>query len=354
MTVELFLSQASDLRPHFTIPAVARGPGHPDEIARGLASAASAALEGLELRGADGRAAFTLSSTVLVPGVAVPRFGGGRIASPMRVLLAGTASPLPRHGHDELCDAAHRACQAWCRDNLRFVDPARHLAAELFVRHPGVVRTSTLAVARAPLAASQYLAGETIGLVGSREFRSEFPEAGDDAEAVALAAGQHLTIHLSLAFVDRGVHSERAYMARKEEMARAILDRIRALPTDYDHIEVRINESDQEGRDEEGCYLTVLGTSADGRRPGRADAAPEGEATSAHAREFAQTILARIRGVRAAVVRLEEDDLGDIHRAFVRLELAEGTTLDAVRPAVFEMLPLQGKPSRSIDPPSLG
>src|SRR6185436_5814821 len=113
----------------------------------------------------------------------------------------------------------------------------------------------------------------------------------------------------------------------------------RALPTDFDNIEILVNESDVEGKDEEGCLLTVLGTTADGRRPGRADAAPEGEALSSNADQFAKTILARVRGVRAAVVRLEEDDRGDIRRAFVRLELLPEATLDSVRPAVLEMLP---------------
>jgi S-adenosylmethionine synthetase len=350
MSVELFLSQASDLRPHFTIPAVARSAGHPDALARGLAEATAAALEDFEARQGNSSAVFSLQATVLLPGITAPRFGGGKVVSPMRVLLAGTSALLPNRRLEDLTEVAHVTCAAWCQENLRFVDPRRHLAVELFVRDPGNLRTPTLGVARAPLAASQYLAGETLDIVASREFRERFPEAGDDAEAKALASDSHLTIHLSLAFMDQAVHSARAYFARKEEIGLYILERIRALPTAFDRIDVLVNEGDVEEREEDGCYLTVLGTSADGRRPGRADAAPEGEATSHHAEQFAQMILSRIRGVRAAVVRLEEDDAGVIHRAFVRLELLEGTTLDAVRPAVLEMLPLRAKPSRSLDP----
>jgi S-adenosylmethionine synthetase len=350
MSVELFLSQASDLRPHFTIPAVARSSGHPDEIAAGLARAAADALEQTEIRAGSPRASYALNASVILPGIAVPRFGGGRMGAPMRVLLAGTGSPITNRNHSELSEIAHQACVEWCQEHLRFVEPKRHLAVELFVRNPGIVRTPTLAVARSPLAASQYLASETVGIVTSEAFRKEFPEVGDDVEASALASETHLTIHVAIAFVDSLVHSARAYAARKDEITHYLMERIRSLPTDFDNIEILVNENDIANREEDGCYLTVLGTSADGRRPGRADAAPEGEATSPHAHQFAKTILGRIRGVRAAVVRIEEDDLGDIHRAFVRLELLPGTTLQSVRSAVLEMLPLRGKPSRSIDP----
>ena len=172
---------------------------------------------------------------------------------------------------------AHRAVVGWARDHLRFVDPSRHLSTELTVRNAGIVRTAWLAVARAPLAASQYLASETVGVLTSAEFRKQFPEVGDDVEASALAVGPNLRLHVSVAFVDQFVHSSRAYFARKDEIVAYVLQRIRSLPTDFDAIEVRINETDVESREEAGCHLTVLGTTADGRRPGRAESAPEGK-----------------------------------------------------------------------------
>jgi S-adenosylmethionine synthetase len=350
MTVELFLTQASDLRPHFTIPAVARGVGHPDEIARGMAEAAAAALEEEGSRAGVPHTVFSLGSTLLLPGIAVPRFGGGRTGQPMRAYFAGTGPSLPQRTHAELGEVAHAAAMKWASDHLRFVDPVRHIATELFARNPGIVRTPSLAVARAPLAASQYLASETVGVLSSEEFRKAFPEVGDDVEASALATGPRLRLHVAIAFVDRQVHSARSYFSKKQEIQQYVLDKIRALPTDFDSIEILVNEDDVEGKEEAGCLLTVLGTTADGRRPGRAGAAPEGETTSVHAQQFAKMILARIRGVRAAVVRLEEDDGGEIRRAFVRLELEEGTTLEGVRSSVLELLPLREKPSRSIDP----
>lgn len=350
MSVELFLTQASDLRPHFTIPAVARSAGHPDEIARGMADAAAAALETEAASRGVSHPIFSLGCTTLLPGIAVPRFGGGRSGQPMRVVLAGTGTDVPDRKHADLAEVAHLACQHWAREHLRFVDPARHLAVELHVRNPGHLRSASLAVARAPLAASQYLGSEAIALLQTEEIRKRFPEVGDDCEARALAIEARLVVHLTVAFLDRHVHSARGYAARKEELAHVVQERLRALPADFDTIEVLVNENDPPAREEDGCLLTVLGTTADGRRAGSADAAPEGETTSSNAAQFASALVARIRGVRAAVVRLEEDDHGEIRRAFVRLELQPGSTLEAVRGAVLELVPLRTHPARSADP----
>lgn len=350
MTAELFLSQASDLRPHFTIPAIARGVGHPDEIARGLAAAAATALEERATRDGVREGAFALGTSILVPGIALPRFGGGRTGAPMRIVLAGMGPKVPGSPLGELEEVAHAACARWIRTNLRFVDPERHVAFELTLREPPAARSDAIGIARAPLSASQYLATEVVSLTQADDFRLRFPEVGEDVEASALAIEGSLRVHVAMAFVDRLVHAERSYFVRKVEIGEYLQEKLRALPTDFDRIDVTVNPDDRRGEGEVGLFLTVLGTSADGRRPGHADPAPDGERTSPHAESFVKAILARVRGVRAAVVRLQENERAEIDRAFVRVELHPGTSFDAVRSAIQELVPLQDRKSRSIDP----
>ncbi|HKE00499.1 MAG TPA: methionine adenosyltransferase [Planctomycetota bacterium] len=354
MTAELYLSQAADLRPHFTIPAIARGIGHPDEIAAGLARAAALALEEEAAKSHVPDPMVTLDASMLLPGAAAPRFGGGRMTLPMRVVLAGLTSGMPRRTVGELEEVALQACKRWIGDHLRDADPERSLSLELHLRDPGSVRSRSIAVARCPISASEYLAGECVKHALSGEFRRRFPEIGEDVEASALAIGSTLRVQAAIAFVDRLVHTERSYFARKTEIERALAEKLRELPTDFDRIDVEVNPDDRAGEAEAGIFVTVLGTSADGRRPGRAEQAPDGERTSAHADSFARAIIARVRGVRAAVVRLEEDDRGDIRHAFVRVELEPGTALESVRPAIYEIVPLEERRSRKIDPGAIG
>lgn len=350
MSVELYLSQAGDLRPHFTIPAVALSAGHPDSIARALTRVAEEAMEEeLARQGMSGEA-FSLRSSILLPGVATPRFGGGRVSYPMRMLWVGTGPRVADLKKNELEEMARRACSQWIRGHLRWIDPERDLSFELLTRDPCGVRSTFISVARAPLAAGQYLAQEVVGIATSEEFRRQFPEVGDEVQCSTLASGPKLRVEVTIAFVDRNVHSERSYFIRKKEIEGVLYEKLRALPMEFDIIEIVINENDRERAEESGILLTCLGTTADGRRPGRSEAAPEGEATSHNANQFAKSILSRVRGVRAAVVRLEEDDHGEINRAFVRLELLPGVTLEAVRPSIHELVPLRTRPSRSMDP----
>lgn len=350
MSVELFLSQASDLRPHFTIPAVARSHGHPDEIARALVRVTEEAIEEeLERQGFRGET-VSLRASVLFPGIANPRFGGGRQTFPMRMSLVGQGPLIADAKRGELEDVAWRACSHWVKSHLRFVEPSRDVALDLTLRCAGAVRSAFLSIARAPLAGSQYFAQEVVALVTSNEFRRTFPEAGDEAEASALASSGLLRIDLNLPLLDRFVHSERSYFSRKLEIESYINEKLTTLPPEFDRMQLRMNPEDVAGRGEAGLLLTLLGTTADTRRPGLADGAPEGETTSPIAADFARTIVSRIRGVRAAVVRLEEDDRAEVRRAFVRLELLPGVTIDDVRPAVNELVPLRTRPARSMDP----
>ncbi len=349
MTAELFLSQARELRPRFTIPALARSAGHPDEIAGGMAEAVAGALEDEARRSGLQDPVFSLGATVLLPGIAVPRFGGGRTGLPMRLVVAGSGRRVPALSHARLGEVALRASQDWARANLRHVDPRRHLAAELHLRDPGTARSTSIGVARAPASASQFLAQEAVALATGPEFRRQFPEVGDEVEASALAEESTLRMRLSIAMIDRHVHSERAYFLGRKAMEAFLLEKVRALPSHFDRIELHVNPDDEPGRGEEGCLLTVLGTTADGRRPGHCNAAPEGETTSTHAEAFARMLTDRVRGVRVAVVRLEEDDRGEIRHAFVRLELDAGISLETIRPAVAELVPQRALRTRRID-----
>ncbi|MBL8696672.1 MAG: hypothetical protein JNJ88_21445 [Planctomycetes bacterium] len=354
MTAELFLSQAFELRPQFTIPATARGVGHPDEIARRLAEVAAHELEEEAVMAGVPDPYFSLHATLLLPGIAVPRWGGGRTGLAMRVVLAGTGSLVPKRTHQDLEEAARRAVVRWVKAHLRHVQPERHLTVELWLRDPQRVRSPRISVARAPLSAGPYLASEVVAIASSPEFRLQFPEAGEDLEVSALAIGSLLRVSMQQAFVDKLVHSDRVYRARKLEMQRFVTERMGSLPPEFERFEVHLNPEDGPGPSESDALLCVLGTTADGRRPGRAETAADGEHGSENAESFARMIVARIRGVRGAVVRLEEDDRGEIRRAFVRVELDRGLSLDGVRAAISELVPDRASKTRRIDPRQLG
>ena len=71
----------------------------------------------------------------------------------------------------------------------------------------------------------------------------------------------NLELTIAMAFVDSHVDSEEKYFKRKEEMLQAVSEFHKK--TDFDKIEISMNNLDVENKGIEGLYLTVLGTSAD-------------------------------------------------------------------------------------------
>jgi S-adenosylmethionine synthetase len=49
---------------------------------------------------------YNVDKALLIGGASLPRFGGGQLLTPMRLILSGRASPLPGVGLAELVRAA--------------------------------------------------------------------------------------------------------------------------------------------------------------------------------------------------------------------------------------------------------
>jgi len=71
-----------------------------------------------------------------------------------------------------------------------------------------------------------------------------------------------------MAFVDRFIESEEDYFRKKGEVAEAIREFL-ADREGFDEIDFSLNVLDARGRGVKGCYLTVLGTSAEGGDSGQ-------------------------------------------------------------------------------------
>jgi S-adenosylmethionine synthetase len=111
-----------------------KGLGHPDTTCDAIAEEVSRALSAAYL-GRFGRILHhNVDKVLLVAGSSAPRFGGGRILEPIRVVLAGRATA--RIG-DEAIDVpgiALEAARACIRARFRFLDPLRDMAFECRIR----------------------------------------------------------------------------------------------------------------------------------------------------------------------------------------------------------------------------
>jgi S-adenosylmethionine synthetase len=179
---------------------------------------------------------------------------------------------------DQIVEAA---ASEWIRTHLPMVDPAHHVVFQSELR-PGSIQLSEsyrldelisndtcVGSGYAPLSEVERLVLELERRVNSSQFKSMFPETGQDVKVSAVRRDRTVELALSLAFIGSRVQSERSYFDAKH----AITDDLRKFALHHsgqiDCANVYINNLDRPGIGAAGMYLTVLGTSAEGADGGQ-------------------------------------------------------------------------------------
>ena len=253
-----------------------KGTGHPDQICDSVMEAISVALSREYLREFGTILHHNIDKGLLAAGRVEKRFGGGRVIRPMELTI-GDRATFRAGGKDIPVDEiAVEAAKRWLRENLRGVDPDRHLTfrvvlapgsdelTDIFAR-PGEVRAAndtSAAVGYYPLSPTERAVLGLERFLNGREFKERYPETGEDVKVMGARWGRELGLTVAMPLLAPFIESERAYFARKE----AILGEMRAFLGEFDDFTrtaVHFNALDIPGRGLGGVYLSLLGTSAE-------------------------------------------------------------------------------------------
>ncbi len=256
-----------------------KGLGHPDSICDGIMEEVSRALvrEYLERFGAVLH--FNLDKGMLVAGRAEHRLGGGVICEPMRLVFGDRATTTVGERRVPVAEIAVSTAKEWLRKNLRFLDPDRHVAYQVEIK-PGsqalteIFRDPTregllgandtsAAVGYAPLTETERLVLATEAYLNSPQFKSLFPEAGEDVKIMGFRARRRLHMTIALPLIDRFVSSESDYFDRKQQLQAAIQAFVAERRESLEDVRVYLNTLDHPGHGVAGLYLSVVGTSAE-------------------------------------------------------------------------------------------
>jgi S-adenosylmethionine synthetase len=253
-----------------------KGRGHPDTICDGVAEAVSVALCEA-YREACGRVLHhNVDKALLVAGESSPRLGGGRIDTPMRLILGDRATAVVNGRTIEIGDIAEAAARDWFRRHLRYVAPREHLVfqneihqgspelVDIFAREILTANDTSAAVGYAPLTETEQLVLDAERYLNSAEHQQSFPDVGEDIKIMAFRRERRLSLTIAAAFVDAHVPDPGTYLERKQALAADLHGRLAGQLRDLDELEIAVNTLDDPARGEAGLYLTVLGTSAEG------------------------------------------------------------------------------------------
>jgi len=253
-----------------------KGLGHPDTICDSIMNEVSVRLSKGYLEKFGAVMHHNIDKALLVAGKVETRFRGGSVKKPMRLIFGDRATS--RIGEDEIPidQIAVQTAKEWFKNNMRFVDPEKHVAyqvelqpgssalTDIFKRGGRVLgaNDTSAAVGWAPPTKTEKIVLETERYLNSKDFKLRRPESGEDIKVMGLRKGDDLNLIVSMAFVDRFIENEEKYFEKKAE----ILEEIDAFVkdrSDLNKITVQLNTLDAPGRGRDGVYLTVLGTSAE-------------------------------------------------------------------------------------------
>ena len=244
-----------------------KGIGHPDSLCDGVAEAVSRALCRAYLTAYGVVAHYNVDKALLVGGESAPRFGGGEMRVPMRMIVCGRAAALPGIDLAEFVCAAAREYLASVlrdgRDNFTIESAVRRGSPNLTRVVGGAhlearANDTSFGAGFAPYSRLEMLVLRAAEVLRSAEFRRAFPAAGDDYKVMGARGGADAELTIALALVDRHLNNVREYFAAKAGMITYLA---RALDTDAPIVINALDDPAAKG--ESGVYLTVTGLSAE-------------------------------------------------------------------------------------------
>jgi S-adenosylmethionine synthetase len=278
LTIRQLACPSGDL---LTLEAVERkGLGHPDTICDEIVEQLSLALSRLYLSECGEVLHHNVDKALLAGGTSSPKFGGGKIDSPIELFLAGHATasfqgrPLPVE------DLTHQVAANWFAEHLPTIDAQHGLKVHnlvrpgsadltsLFTRRTGGCRLSNDTSCGAGYAPLSRL--ETVVYAVEKELSAaalhDHPEIGRDIKVMGVRRRGDIHLTIACAIVDRFVHTLSEYVAAKDTIAH--LARRVAGEHGASNVSIAVNAADDEAA--HSIYITVTGTSAEAGDDGEA------------------------------------------------------------------------------------
>lgn len=352
-----------------------KGVGHPDSMADGIADAVSRALC-KEYKSSFGIAMHHNTDQVeIVGGYSKPKFGGGKMITPIYILLSGRATTLIDNEIVPIHTIAIKAAKDYLRSTIRNLDVDNDVVidsrisqgstdlVDVFKRSNAspLANDTSFGVGHAPFSDAEMLCLEVEKKMDSDDFKKKFPESGEDIKVMALRENNKITLTIADAMVDRHIPDMDHYRKVIAEMTDYITDYASKL-TKRD-VEVNINTGDD--FEKNSIYLTVTGTSAEmgddgsvgrGNRvnglitpyrhmsmeaaAGKNPINHSGKMYNLVSNEMAADITDSIKGIKEVYIRILSQigkPIDQPKACSVQLILEDGVDFDSIKDQIYEI-----------------
>jgi S-adenosylmethionine synthetase len=214
-----------------------KGLGHPDSICDALSEAVSLSLCQYYLEQFGHILHHNVDKVLLVGGSSTPRFGGGEIAQPIEIFVAGRATAAWEGKVVPVSDLARDACLSWIRAHLReevshhiritpLIRPGSTDLRALFARgtQRALANDTSCGAGFAPLSKLEQLVLQVEKALNDTSTKTRYPAIGEDIKVMALRHADRVTLTIACAIVDRFVRNATDYAEHKSRVHHIAMD----------------------------------------------------------------------------------------------------------------------------------
>jgi len=253
-----------------------KGKGHPDSLIDGACEAVSLGLSKYYLKNFGSILHHNVDKGILVGGRSEAVFGGGKVITPIYLMVAGRATELvPYRGRVEevpVGEIARHSIRRFIKETMRFLDPDEHVVIDtkikqgspdliaVFMRKGAmpIANDTSIGVGYAPLTPTEELVLGSEKLLNSPSFKKKYPEVGEDVKVMGMRRGKRLEATVAAAMVSGKIPDASHYVSVIKDVGEE-LERL-ASNSQLD-VNFKLNAADNPKHGE--FYLTVTGTSAE-------------------------------------------------------------------------------------------
>ena len=245
-----------------------KGLGHPDSIADGVAESVSRALCRLYLDEFGRILHHNTDETQVVGGGAEPKFGGGKVTTPIYLLLVGRATTEVNGEKLPYRQVAVDAARDYIKSVAAHLDTDKHLEIDcrigqgsvdlrgVFDQKTVLSNDTSFGVGFAPFSDTERLVLESEKYL-TLKLKKKLPALGEDVKVMAFRAKDSIRLTVAAALVDSEVKNASEYQSVCDEIHERLADQASKLTNRSVDIHVNTADDPELGR----YYLTVTGLS---------------------------------------------------------------------------------------------
>jgi S-adenosylmethionine synthetase len=245
-----------------------KGLGHPDSIADGVSESVSRALCRMYLDEYGKILHHNTDETQVVGGGSEPKFGGGKVTSPIYVLLVGRATTEVNGEKLPYRQVAIDAARAYIHSVCSHLDIDKHVELDcrigqgsidlrgVFDQKAVLSNDTSFGVGFAPFSDTEQLVLETERFLTTK-LKKRMPALGEDVKVMGYRHGDSIHLTVAAALVDSEVANPKEYRSVLEEIHAKLADQASKLTNRPVSIDVNTADDPELGR----YYLTVTGLS---------------------------------------------------------------------------------------------